>query len=271
MIHVRNLTPSNLDDVFKVCSATMPDDAVRDQGRALKRQWLTSMMQAYGPCTKLAYWGTTPIAQLLYYPERAVPFRRAVRPDVLRLHCLYSPFASSHRRGAATALLQALLQKCQTGCSTFDGRIPAFISARRMDSPEGEGLHRLYQKCGFQEMEQEYVLELHGTYSPRPPSDAHPCSGEPGQVLLFYDACCEWSWRFALGAQHRLRDMGVERAVTLLNSWDCPDLFSAYGEHMVVVNGVGVKTFWRDTDRFHQEVLEACATPPRRLNSGDSP
>ena len=94
---VRDISEENMLDVFRICSVNKLEDRTQLKGIQMKRRWLRKMMNEYGPCTKIAYVDTIPVAQILFYPEEAVPYIPHKRDGVIILHCAYNPFVNFQR------------------------------------------------------------------------------------------------------------------------------------------------------------------------------
>jgi hypothetical protein len=95
VLRVEDISEDNLDDVFMICSydrAFAPmDDPVLKKGREFKRQWLLEMLEQHGPCTKIAYLDERPVAQILYYPEKTVPYLHQTPTQRLKEGALEPP------------------------------------------------------------------------------------------------------------------------------------------------------------------------------------
>jgi len=124
---VKNINEENLLDVFRICSFNRLEDHTQLKGIQMKRSWLRYMMKKYGPCTKIAYVDTTPVAQILFYPEEAVPYIPLRRDGVIIMHCAYNPFVKFQRRGIATALVGSLVNDSRMGLEILDGRLCEYI------------------------------------------------------------------------------------------------------------------------------------------------
>jgi hypothetical protein len=91
-VSIRDVDASSIDDVFRICSFKNLDDPLQTKGMEIKRRWLLEMLGRYGPCTKIAYLDDRPVAQILFYPEEAVPYVLSPREGAVILHCAYNPF-----------------------------------------------------------------------------------------------------------------------------------------------------------------------------------
>lgn len=141
---VENLDEGNVDDVFKICSHGMLDDPIQQRGIELKRRWLLEMLKRYGPCTKIAYIDGRPVAQILFYPEEAIPSFTHQRRGIVLIHCAYNPFPEAQGKGAGTALIESLIYDCKTGIPCPGGGHCRFITARPFNTGVGTPLAEFY-------------------------------------------------------------------------------------------------------------------------------
>jgi len=256
-ILVRNLREENLEDVFQVCSHARLQDPLQRRGMELKRRWLLEMLSRYGPCTKVAYLEGRPIAQLLYYPEEALPYVEEPRRDVIRLHCIYNPFPEARGRGAASALLRELLREAEGGMEMLGGKPCRFIAAKPFNTGEGIPLEEFYASKGFRWGVGEMYLEVAGAYEPREAGEYRPLSEDEGRAIVFYSPLCEYSYPFAVRVAELIREVEPSLPIELIDMWRQPlEARRGFGEELIV-NARPIRAWWGDQESFKEEIRKA--------------
>jgi len=256
-LRVENLDEGNVGDVFKVCSHGRLDDPLQRRGIELKRSWLLEMLEDRGPCTKIAYLDDRPVAQILFYPEEAIPYIDHPRRGVVLLHCAYNPFPEAQGRGAGTALLESLIDDCRTGLPCLGGGSCRFIAARPFNTGVGVPLSAFYAANGFKMAGREMFLEVMAPYQPRRPAEYRPLPEDRGRAVLFYNRICEWSYPFAIQVEELLGEIDPGLPVELIDEWRRPKESMRRGNQWLVVNAAHIRSFWTQREAFRREVEEA--------------
>ncbi len=256
-VGVVDLRDDNLDDVFRVCSYEKLEDPLQQRGIGLKRRWLLEMMDKYGPVTKIAYPNERPVAQILFYPENAIPFIAEPRRDVVVLHCAYNPFPEAQGKGAITALVKSLVEDCRTGLRCLGGRRCRFITAVPFNTGEGIPLETFYAAKGFKRAPNEMFVEVSAPYQPRSVEEYRPLPEDRGRAVTFYNPVCEWSYPFAVRVKELLNEVEPSLPVELIDEWRYPEESIKRGNHGLVVNATAIKSFLAQKDSFRREVEQA--------------
>ncbi len=255
-IVVRDISETNIDDVFSVCSHGKLNNPLQRRGIELRRQWLTNMLSDYGPCTKIAYLDGRPVAQAMYYPEEAAPYTKQPRPGVVLLRCVYNPFPEAQGKGAASALIRSLVEDSRKGDFLKNEKC-SFIASEPFNTGEGKSMEGLYTGNGFIRSGDEMILEISGRYiAPMRPIYT-PLQEDHGKAVIFYDPTCEYSYAFAVKTQNMIKDIAPDLPSELVDKWESPERSRRMGNQLLIVNSVPILSSWRDKERFAAEVLEA--------------
>lgn len=254
---IKDIDASNIDDVFKVCSHDRLKDPLQKRGIELKRRWLTRMLEEHGPCTKIAYLDGRPVAQILYYPEKADPTVAEPRDGVMAIRCTYNPFRETQKKGVSSRLLESVLKECRDGPRSLGGKPARFAVAQAFETGEGTSLVNFYASKGFKQGEGEMYLELHGEYTPRKPTTYHPLPEDRGRALVFYDPVCEWSIGSATRIEGLLNEIDPALPMTTINSWENPRESKRREGQALIVNATPIASNWRNREAFTKEVTQA--------------
>lgn len=190
LIRIADLDKDNLEDVFRVCSHNKLEDPLQREGMKLKRGWLIEMLEEYGPVTKIAYLDGRPVAQLLFYPEEAIPYIPHPREGVVRLICVYNPFPEVRGKGVGSALLKSLINACGEGLTNLRGRSCRFISALPFNTGEGTPMEGFYTRNGFRREGDELYIEINGAYEPPVKLEYAPLPEDRGKAVVFHGQEC---------------------------------------------------------------------------------
>jgi len=221
-LRVEDVGEANVDDVFRVCSHHRLDDPVQRRGMRLKRRWLLEMLSEHGPMTKIAYLDDRPVAQMLFYPEEAVPFIADPRRDVVDIHCVYNPFPEARRRGAGSMLMRSLVEDGKRGIGCLGGRPCRFFVARPFNAGEGVSLSDFYEANGFKGSSDEMFLEISSTYQPRKKVEYRSLPEDRGMAIVFYNPLCEYSYPLATRVKEFLGEVDPDLRVVLVDEWRHP-------------------------------------------------
>jgi GNAT superfamily N-acetyltransferase len=257
MLEVRDVGRGNVDDVFSVCSYGRLDEPVQMKGIDLKKKWLLGMMDEYGSCTKVAYLDGTPVGQVLFYPEEAVPYMPYPRDRAVILHCVYNPFPDARRMGVGSALMNELLDECRTSLPCLGSRICSIVVARPFSTGEGFSLGDFYTRFGFLNGIDEMYMEVSGTYEPREPGRYVPLIEDRERAVVLFEPVCEWGYPHAMRVVDAVREIDPDITVDVYNSWDRPEESLKRGNVGVVVNGTPITSYITDTSAFRVEVARA--------------
>lgn len=258
------MSEENLEDIFKICSHDRFDGPLHRKGIEVRRRWLMDMLEHCGPCAKIAYLDGRPVAQIVFYPEKTIPYIHDPRKDVINLQCIYSPFPEAQRKGAGAALMKELVDECKSGLSSLGGRPCSFVVTRPFQH-EGElSFSEFYKKYDFKQGPQEMFLEIKGEYVPREIPEYRSLPEDRGRVIILYNPACEWGYFLAYKIKELLKRMDPVPSVEIFNIWERPEgllkrPLQRVTSGRVIVNGQLIKgvSFWTDREAFCREVEEA--------------
>lgn len=255
-VEISDLSIENVDDVFRICSHSKLSDPIQKIGIRLKRRWLLEILEKNGPPTKIAYIDGKPVAQILFYPEAAIPFISNPRKDVILIHCIYNPFPEARGKGASTLLLRSLIDDCRSGLRILEGRKCAFIIAKPFETGGGS-LDSFYSKQGFKRGRDELFLEVSEAYKPRVETEYKPLPEDEGKALIFYNPLCEYSYPFAVKVRSLLKEIEPKLEIELVDEWMRPWESIKRGNRWLIVNATPIRSFWIERDAFRREVESA--------------
>jgi len=265
LLIVEDISKENLEDVFKICSWNRTfaprDDPILGKGRAIKKRLLLNMLDKNEPCAKIVYMDSKPVAQILFIPEKTIPYIHDPREDVVFLQCIFSPFQDSQRRGAAAALMRNLISECETGLSCLGGR-PCSFMVTRLFAHEGDlSLSEFYGKYGFRQGIQEMFLEIKGGYTPRDVCEYQPLPDDLNKTVVMYNPLCEWGFYAAHKIQELVKGLDPGLAVEVFNIWERPEEYMKRSNQIVtsaraIFNTREVDGFWADREAFLRNVKE---------------
>jgi GNAT superfamily N-acetyltransferase len=268
LVSIEDISPDNLDDMFRICSwdrAFAPnDDPVLKEGKEVRRQWLLDMLERHGPCVKIAYLEGRPVALIVFYPEEAVPYVADPRMDVVHLQCIYNPLLKDQRRGIGAALMKDLVDDCRSGLKILGGRPCSFLVTRPFPHEGDLPLSEFYEKYGFKQGSQEMFLEIGGKYVERETREYSPLAEDRGRIIVLYNPACEWGYFLAHKVEIIVHEMDPDLPVQIFNIWEKPEAFmkrplKRVTSGQVIVNAKFLQgsLFWTDQNTFRREVVKA--------------
>ena len=241
------------EDVFSVCSPNAEPGSKLMEGRRLREKWLRDTLNEHGPFTKVAYLDGEPVSQIMYYPEKALPYFAGAREGVVRIECVYSRMPG---KGAGSSLLADLVKEAEDGIESLKGEPCCFLVTEPFATGEGLDLKEFYKRNGFKEGEGEMYFEIHGGYEPRKRTEYKPLPEDEGKAVLFYNVNCEYSVSFADSVKKLIHEVKPGYPVEIFNMWTAPMESSRRGNELVVVNQRPIKSHWRAPE-FRLEVQAA--------------
>ncbi len=254
MIEITDIEETNINDIFQVCSGKHLDDPLLQSGANLKREWIKENLSKHGPFTKIAYYNGEPAAQILFYPETAIPYYSEPRARVIEIFCAYR--SNEDAKGAGTLLLKNLIEEARTGIKCLGGGAADFLVASPFNTGEGTSLRKYYLDNGFKEAEDELYMELNGEYYPRKRETYENPEDDLGKAIILYDMNCEYGWFFAVNIERILKEIDDNLEIKKINKWLNPEESMKRGNALVTVNGKTIKSYWRSPE-FVVEVKEA--------------
>ncbi len=257
MIIVNDIDEGNIEDIFRVCSYNRLDEPLQRKGMEIKRAWLLRMLKEHGPCTKIAYFNGRPVAQILFYPEEAVPFIQDPREGAIVLNCAYNPFPEARGKGAASSLIRSLVDEARAGLKCLRGSPCNFVAAKPFETGEGFSMTEFYTRCGFNKSDSEMYLEIFGKYRSRIETAYKPLDVDGGKTIMFYDPICEWGYGFAIRVRDLIHEIKPGYPFEMINPWEKPVESARRGNQQLIVNGHVIQSFWTDRETFRREVEEA--------------
>lgn len=267
MLRIENISEKNLKDTLEICSSDRPfatmDDPKLKKGREIKKQWLVDTLKRIGPFMKIAYLDKKPVAQVLFYPEEAMPYLHNPRKDVIYLKCIFVSSPEARGKGVGASLLNDLINECKTGLKCLDGRPCRFIVTRPFPHEGDLPLSDFYEKFGFKQGNQEMFLENKSKYVPMEVPPYHPLSEDYGKIILTYNPDCEWGYFYAMAMKEIFQG---KYPIKVFNSWKKPGEYKKRGGGwMQIAVGILVNAqipdnpflFWIDRKAFIRKVEEA--------------
>jgi len=259
-IRIENLSDLNIDDLIHVCSSKRLNDPVHQQGIALKRQWLLTMLEKYGSCAKIGYYGDKPVAQVLYYPEKADMAKANTREDVLVISCIYNPASEAQKLGIGTMLLHSVVSDANRRRTCLGDRPCKFILAKAFNTGEFLPMPEFYKKNGFLPTDDAGLLwlRLEGEYEPaKRPGEYKPLSEDANKAVIFYGPVCQFSFQFAKKIEEIIRETAPNIEIRMINEWENPEESAKRRNWWLVVNAKPIQTFFMDSAKFKQEIGQA--------------
>jgi hypothetical protein len=257
MITVRDVTESNIDDAFRVCSHDKLDDPLQRQGIELRRRWIIDMLNEYGPCVKIAYLDGEPAAQLLFYPEKAAPFIPKPRMGAMLLRCVYNPFKEAQGKGVSTALMKNFVKECRAKPKSLKGSSCRFIATEAFNTGEGIPMEKFYASNGFVKRGEEMILKINGRYASPHRLNYTPNSEDRNKAFAIYNPTCEYSFPFATRVRDILKVTYPELPIKLINQWENPSESMILANHWLIVNGVQIKSSLHNREALNKEISRA--------------
>ncbi len=271
MLRVENISNENLDDVFKICACAFEicpqnefDCLLYKNGMEVRRRWLIDMLDQQGPCAKIAYLDGKPVAQIQFCPEETIPYINNPRKDVVNIICTYNPIPEAQRKGAATALVKALVDECNSGLDCLGGKPCRFVVTQPFPIVGRLSLTEFYKKNGFRQGHKEMFLEIKGEYVPRDIPDYNPLLGDLDRTIILYNPACEWGYFYAFKVEELIQGIDPDHPVEVYNIWENPEEYMKRSLQRVTAGRAIVKgqvisggIFWTDREAFRHEVEEA--------------
>jgi len=267
MLRIENVSKENLEDVLEICSGNRPfapmDDPILEKGRKLKKRWLLDMLERCGSCVKMAYLDEKPVAQILFYPEEAMPYLHNPRKDVIYNKCTYISSPEARGRGIGSSLLKNLIDECHTGLDCLGGRPCRFVVTRPFPHEGDLPLSDFYEKRGFKQGDQEMFLEIEGEYVPQEIPELNPLPEDHGKIIVTHNPECAWGYFYAATTREIFQG---KYPVELFNSWEKPEEYKKRGGGwMLIAAGILANgqvpenpfDFWTDRQAFIRNVEKA--------------
>ena len=254
VITVKDVTESNIDDAFGVCSHNKLDDPLQRQGIEFRRLWILDMLNEYGSCVKVAYLDGKPAAQLLFYPEKAAPFIPKPRRGVMLLRCVYNPFKEAQGKGVSTALMKNFIEDCRDKPRCLKGVPCRFIATEAFNTGEGIPMEKFYASNGFVKRGEEMILKIEGRYASPHRLNYKPKPEDRNRAFIIYNPTCEYSFPYATRVRDILKVTYPELPVGLINQWEEPSASMRLANHWLVVNCVKINSSLHNRKALNREI-----------------
>jgi GNAT superfamily N-acetyltransferase len=261
-ISLQELRDDNIDDLIGVCSPLDPESDELKRGVETRREWLTDMLSKHGSIARIAYIEGKPVAQIMFYPERADPSVSGARDYSTYLHCIYNPSKAHQRMGAGQSLMGAVIKQCRAGVGSC--RECRLIAADDSNTGEGLSLTEFYRRFGFKERFDEDGQALWGGTTmhlvlsqpvhTRPRLPFVSLQEDEGRAVIFYSPACQFSYVFAVKTARVISEIGPELKADIINRWQQPAEYLKRGARWAVVNGREVLGNPMDEAAFKQEL-----------------
>jgi hypothetical protein len=256
-ITVRDITNSNVEDVFRVCSHAKLDDPLQREGIELRRSWIRDMNRDYGSCIKVAYLDEKPVALLQFYPEEAAQFLPKPRRGAVLLRCVYNPFEEARGKGASTALVKNLIEECKGHPMFLRGEECSFIASEPFNTGEGIPMKKFYTSNGFVRMGDEMVYRISSEYKPSTKPVWNPDHANKEVATIIYDPTCEYSYASAIRVSDALLSFYPTLPIWIINQWQNPGASLSLANKWLIVKGTPINVGFRDRETFDREVKQA--------------
>ncbi len=264
-IRIENLQESNIEDLIYVCSSKRLSDSVHQQGIRLKKQWLREMLEKYGSCAKIAYHDGKPVAQILYYPEKAYVTKVSKREDVLVINCIYNPTSETQKLGIGTRLLQSVIQDAKQRKTCLGNKTCKFILAKAFNTGEFLPMPEFYKKNGFLPTPEGDLLCLliEDCYEPATPAGKYePLPEDRNKALIFYAPVCQFSYQFAKRIEETIKETVPQIKIEMINEWEKPEESIKRKNWWLIVNAKPIHTFFMETEKFKEELKQVANRNP---------
>ncbi|MCX6648509.1 MAG: hypothetical protein NTV61_03870 [Candidatus Bathyarchaeota archaeon] len=256
-ITVRDITDSNIDDAFRVCSHGKLDDPLQMEGIELRRRWIRGMNREYGTCIKVAYLDEKPVALLQFYAEEAAQFIPRPRRGVVLLRCVYNPFEETRGKGASTALVENLIEECRAHPRCLRGAECSFIASEPFNTGEGTPMEKFYAANGFVRMGDEMIYMINGEYTPPRKPAWNPDSANREAATILYNPTCEYSYVSATRLSDAIRSLYPTLPIELIDQWQKPEASLRSANQWLIVKGTPINSGLKDREAFDREVRKA--------------
>ena len=258
-VRIENLQESNIDDLIYVCSSKRLSDPIHQHGVKQKRRWLSEMLGKYGSYAKIAYYNDKPVAQILYYPEKADVTKAFKRVNVLVVNCIYNPTVEAQKLGIGTKLLQSVIQDAKQRKTCLGNRPCKFILAKAFNTGEPLPMPEFYKKNGFLSTPEGNLLYLpiEGDYESAPPvGDYEPLHEDKNKALIFHGPICQFSYQFAKRIEEIIREVAPNIKIETINEWEKPEESMKRKNWWLIVNAKPIQTFFMNTAKFREEIKQ---------------
>ena len=257
VITVRDISDSNIEDVFRVCSHAKLDDPMQKEGMEMRRHWIQGMNRDYGSCIKVAYLSEKPVALLQFYSEKAAKFLPKSRKGVILLRCVYNPFEEARGKGASTALVKSLIEDYKAHPKFLQGNECSFIASEPFSTGEGIPMEKFYTSNGFVRMGDEMIYRISGEYTPPTKPVWNPEHVNKNTATIIYNPTCEYSYVFATHVRDAIFGLYPSLPVWLIDQWQKPEASLSLANQWLVVKGTPIKAGFKDREVFDREVRQA--------------
>ena len=267
MLIIENISRENLEPALNICSSNRPfapiNDPILVKAIDLKRQWLLEMLEKHGSCMKIALLDGKAVAQILIYPEEAIPYIHNPREDAIYLKCIFNNRPETRGKGIGRALIKSLIEESQQGLDCLGGRPSQFIVTRPFPHEGDLPLSDFYEKYGFRQGQQEMFLEIKGKYVPMKIPELSPLPEDRGRTVITYSVDCEWGYYFAMKAPELIRSKHPNHTIEVFDCWKEPEEYKKRGGGwMLIAAGILVNAripenpfiFWVDRGAFLRNV-----------------
>jgi len=270
LLIIEDISRENLDPALTICSINRPfatiNDPVLVKARDLKRQWLLEMLEKHGPCMKIAYLDGKAVAQILFYPETAIPYIHNPREGAIYLKCTFNISPETRGKGVGNALMKSLIEESHQGLDCLGGRPCQFIVTKPFPHEGDLPLADFYEKHGFIQSQQEMFLEVEGEYMPMEIPELNPLPEDRGRTIITYSVDCEWGYYFVITAPDLIQKKYPHHSIETFDIWKEPDEYKKRGGGwMLIAAGILVNArvpenpfiFWVDREAFLRNVEKA--------------
>ena len=259
-LNVREIDPESFDDLLYICPVKHLSDPYIRKGITIKKRWFNAVYEKYGSPVRVCYVDDKPVSQVLYFPEYIAPYIGKPRPGVLWINCIYNPYPEYHRLGCGRRLIDSIIMDIRSNKTLFkDLNKCKFISTYPFDTGEFYPMTKFFMKMGFKTYDNiEYFYEFEEcSYSKleKPKYESRP--EDMSKAYIFYEPWCEYSYRFAILLEEKIKELCKEYDVGLdieiLDAWLNPKEYTKMGWNILIVKSHIVRSFY-GTKEFEDEL-----------------
>jgi len=96
----------------------------------------------------------------------------------------------------------------------------------------------------------------------KPVREQAPLLKDRNRAVVFYSPHCQFSYPFAVKISEVIREVAPDITIVMMNEEERYDEFLNRGGHSLVVNGVSIRTFFMEAEKFREEIRHALHRKP---------
>lgn len=262
-IIIKDVKEKNIIDLCHICIPPVkradPDWIV---GAEEKKAWAIDMLKKWHSFAKLAYIDEIPAGMIQYKP---IPNER-----VVNINCIYVPWDKYWRKGAATKLLNSLIEDVKKPLVWFNNKQALALVTKTFpgEAPGQLAARLFFTKRDFKQIDKDpdflyYPLKKGFAYKPieKEKPTYIPQKEDKGKVLIICgpNSCSAAYAYFLKRIEKYLREISPEIPIlwidTSKEAEEAKKRNVGYGD--CIVNAKLIKSFVLDKKNFQEEIREA--------------